>query len=94
MRRNNRHANQLDADDVWLEDENADLDKEFEQKRTQQLVREAISQLPIDQAQVLAKVYLEGKSHSEVSAELDLPLGTVKSRVRLAMGKLKLVLER
>jgi RNA polymerase sigma-70 factor (ECF subfamily) len=94
LRRNNRHANQLDADDVWLEDENADLNKEFEQKRTQQLVREAISQLPIDQAQVLAKVYLEGKSHSEVSAELDLPLGTVKSRVRLAMGKLKLVLER
>ncbi len=94
LRRNNRHANQLDADDVWIEDENADPYKKFEQKRTQQIVREAISELPHDQAQVLAKVYLEGKSHSEVAGELDLPLGTVKSRVRLAMGKLKLVLER
>jgi DNA-directed RNA polymerase specialized sigma24 family protein len=37
---------------------------------------------------------MEGKSHSEVSEELDLPLGTVKSRVRLAMKKLQLTAER
>ena len=40
------------------------------------------------------KVYMEGKTHSEVSGELDLPLGTVKSRVRLALQKLQLQLER
>ena len=40
------------------------------------------------------KVYMEGKSHSEVAEELGLPLGTVKSRVRLAMSKLKVMLDR
>ncbi len=37
---------------------------------------------------------MEGKSHSEVAEELDLPLGTVKSRVRLALQKLQLQIER
>jgi RNA polymerase sigma-70 factor (ECF subfamily) len=50
--------------------------------------------LPPDQMQILAKVYMEGKSHAEAAAELDLPLGTVKSRVRLAMQKMQLQFER
>jgi RNA polymerase sigma-70 factor (ECF subfamily) len=37
---------------------------------------------------------MEGKSHTEVAGELDLPLGTVKSRVRLALQKLQIQLER
>jgi RNA polymerase sigma-70 factor (ECF subfamily) len=53
-----------------------------------------LGELPQDQAQILAKVYMEGKSHSEVALELDLPLGTVKSRVRLAMQKLQIMAER
>ena len=44
-------------------------------------------------AQILAKVYMEGKSHSEAAAELDLPLGTVKSKVRLAIQKLQGLME-
>ena len=50
--------------------------------------------LPEDQAQILNKVYMEGKSHSEVAGELDIPLGTVKSRVRLAVQKLQIQYER
>jgi RNA polymerase sigma factor (sigma-70 family) len=49
--------------------------------------------LPPDQMQILAKVYMEGKSHAEAAAELDLPLGTVKSRVRLAVQKLQVQFE-
>ena len=37
------------------------------------------------------KVYLEGKSHAEASEELGLPLGTVKSRVRLALQKMQIL---
>ena len=48
---------------------------------------------PNEQSQILAKVYMEGKSHSEVAEELELPLGTVKSRVRLAMQKLQIQFE-
>lgn len=95
LRRGARHSAHLDADDVWLEAEEADSapDYHFEADRTREVVRAAISQLPMEQSQVLAKVYLEGKSHSEVSAELDLPLGTVKSRVRLALSKMKLLVQ-
>ena len=57
------------------------------------MIRAAIDQLPNEQSQVLAKVYLEGKSHSEVALELGLPLGTVKSRVRLALSKMKLLVQ-
>ena len=49
--------------------------------------------VPADQAQILAKVYMEGKSHAETAGELDLPLGTVKSRVRLALQKLQIQME-
>ena len=55
--------------------------------------RELMSDLPQDQAQILAKVYMEGKSHSETAAELGLPLGTVKSRVRLAIQKLQVFMD-
>jgi RNA polymerase sigma-70 factor (ECF subfamily) len=37
---------------------------------------------------------MEGKSHSEAALELDLPLGTVKSRVRLAIQKLQVQMDR
>jgi RNA polymerase sigma factor (sigma-70 family) len=63
-------------------------------KRSREKVRELIKKLPADQAQILAKVYMEGKTHSEAAGELDLPLGTVKSRVRLAMQKLQVQIER
>jgi RNA polymerase sigma-70 factor (ECF subfamily) len=46
--------------------------------------------LPPEQLDVVAKIYFEGKSHSEVANELSLPLGTVKSRIRLALNRLQL----
>lgn len=56
-------------------------------------VRESLSQLPEDQTTAIAKVYMEQKSHQMVADELNIPLGTVKSRVRLALGKLKVILQ-
>jgi RNA polymerase sigma-70 factor (ECF subfamily) len=51
-------------------------------------VRILIESLPEEQRQIVYKVYFEGKSHSEISLDLSLPLGTIKSRLRLAMKKL------
>ncbi|MFT5988468.1 MAG: DNA-directed RNA polymerase specialized sigma24 family protein, partial [Marinobacter psychrophilus] len=56
-------------------------------------VRESLSLLPEEQTTVIAKVYMENKSHQMVADELRIPLGTVKSRVRLALNKLKVILQ-
>lgn len=49
----------------------------------------AIDALPADQARMIRMSYLESKSHSEIAAELGLPLGTVKSTLRRSFEKLK-----
>jgi RNA polymerase sigma-70 factor (ECF subfamily) len=64
------------------------------QQRSRKQIHESLLSLPVEQADILRKVYLEDKSHTEVAAELGLPLGTVKSRVRLALNKLKLLVDR
>lgn len=56
-------------------------------------IRESFALLPEEQVTVLAKVYMEQKSHQTVAEELDIPLGTVKSRVRLALNKLRVILQ-
>ena len=59
----------------------------------QQRVRLAISALPADQRQVLSLAYFQGLSHSQIAEKLDQPLGTVKTRIRLAMQRLREVLQ-
>jgi len=51
-----------------------------------------LDSLPPDQKLIIQKTYMEGKSHTEVAKELDLPLGTVKGRVRLALKKMQILL--
>ncbi len=55
-------------------------------------IRTALSQLPAEQAEVIRKAFFEDKAHSEIEQELGIPLGTVKSRLRLAMNRLRSVL--
>ncbi len=61
------------------------------QKNREEKIQFSISKLPREQGEILRKVYLEGKSHAEASQELGLPLGTVKSRVRLALQKMQIL---
>lgn len=58
---------------------------------TQQAGRlaEAIAGLPEEQAALVRMAYFEDKAHGQIAAETALPLGTVKSRLRLAMGRLR-----
>jgi RNA polymerase sigma-70 factor, ECF subfamily len=49
----------------------------------------ALQQLPIAQKQVLEMAYYEGKSQSAIAQELDLPLGTIKTRSRQGLLKLR-----
>ena len=56
-------------------------------------LNEAMRQLSADQMAVLRLAFFKGDAHSEIARALDLPLGTVKSRIRKAMIKLRLILE-
>src|SRR2546430_16314905 len=56
-------------------------------------IRAVVGRLPREQAEVLALAFWGGYSQSEIAARTDTPLGTVKSRVRLAMNKLRESLE-
>lgn len=60
---------------------------EITQKRQQ--VHQALSALPIDQRKALILAYFHGMTHEEISKALEEPLGTVKTRIRLAMQKLR-----
>ena len=52
-------------------------------------VQDALAELPADQHEVVTLSYVEGLSHSEIAERLGLPLGTVKSRMRLAYHKIR-----
>jgi RNA polymerase sigma factor (sigma-70 family) len=52
-------------------------------------VREAVAELPAEQRDVLSLAFWGGYSQSEIAARTNTPLGTVKSRVRLGMTKLR-----
>lgn len=80
-----QHEPQLDKQEQ--PDEIADL------AERQARVAQALKILPPDQLQVVMLSFVEGKAHSEIATELGIPMGTVKSRMRLAMGRLRPVLE-
>jgi RNA polymerase sigma-70 factor (ECF subfamily) len=56
-------------------------------------IRKALSILPPAQKEVIVMAYFQGLSQSEIAEKLGQPLGTVKTRVRLAMQKLRAELE-
>jgi RNA polymerase sigma-70 factor, ECF subfamily len=61
------------------------LDSAEQQSR----VRAALNELPEEQARVVQLSFIEGRAHTDIAKLLDLPLGTVKSRLRLAMNRLR-----
>ena len=58
-------------------------------KQTSARISEAINELPDEQKEILKYAFFEEKSHAEIAAQTGLPLGTVKSRIRLAFQRLK-----
>ncbi len=52
-----------------------------------------LEQLPAEQSEVVLMLYIEGHTHREIATLLELPIGTVKSRARLAFQRLRKLLE-
>lgn len=67
----------------------ADPEETTASNEHQRLVRRALASLPTEQRQIIELAYFSGLSHSEIAAHLGQPLGTVKTRTRLGMMKLK-----
>ena len=68
-----------------------DLALDVEERDT--TLRAAIDELPPEQAEVLRLIYICGMKQQSVAEELSIPLNTVKSRLRLALEKLRRLME-
>ncbi len=84
-----------ETSDAGLEfqiDESPAPDAQLVVSQSEIRVRAALSQLSPEQMKVVELSFFEEKAHSEIAQALDIPLGTVKSRLRLAMEKLRKLL--
>jgi RNA polymerase sigma-70 factor (ECF subfamily) len=91
--RRERHPEDLEHEPDLKPDHPAAADDVISAGEREDRLRAAIHTLSPDQAQVVELSFFQDKAHSEISEDLGLPLGTVKSRLRLAMAKLRSQLE-
>lgn len=70
-----------------------DVADEMDARLREERVRAALAELPDEQKEVVRLAFFIGLSHSEISDQTGLPLGTVKSRIRLAFGRLRQLIE-
>ena len=66
-----------------------DRENEFDAESRQKAVNRAMSALPEDQRRAIEMAYFEDLTQSEIAEKLGVPLGTVKTRIRLGMMKLR-----
>ncbi len=99
----NLHIDRLRKQAVWQRDcqafetmkqlQNSTTElRSWEQERSE--IERALGTLPPEQLQVLQLSFVEGLSQTEIASKLGLPLGTVKSRMRLAFENLRFAGER
>jgi RNA polymerase sigma-70 factor (ECF subfamily) len=83
-RQKERNWTNLDAEELdWR------LSKEDEQ--SDPFIKQALAQLPENQRQVIELAYFQGWTARQIANQLNLPPGTVKSRMRLALEKLRII---
>jgi RNA polymerase sigma-70 factor (ECF subfamily) len=87
-----KHRPTTDIDDVALDNGEGSVEETMDQQQIRLRVRNAIAQLPMGQRQVLTLVDLQELSYKEVSEALDIPIGTVMSRISRARQGLKALL--
>ncbi len=88
QRRQNRP--ELPADDPMLMPPDIEMpDQIVARGQTEELVRDRLARLSPDQKVLIQAAFYDGLSHSEIARAFNLPLGTVKSRLRLAFLRLK-----
>ena len=84
----------IDPDDPYFHPDAAEpADQTVDATRRDERIRAAMADLPDDQASLVKMAFFLGLSHSEIAAQTNLPLGTVKSRIRLAFARLRKAIE-
>ncbi len=87
-------SDRLDAEDPTLRPSPAaDPEEEIDAVTREERVRAALAALPEEQVRLIRLSFFQGLSHSQIATETGLPLGTVKSRIRLAFARLRRRLE-
>ncbi len=76
-----------------IPDNQASTEEQVQRNLDRERILDALGQLPGAQREVILLAYFEGYSQSEMAERLNQPLGTIKTRVRLGMQKLRTVLE-
>lgn len=79
----------LDRLEFALEDDKPSPYENFGHMEESEVLQDAVQQLPQEQYEVIKKFFFEDKSHSTISKETGMALGTVKSRIRLALNWLR-----
>lgn len=88
VRRDRSHL--LDPDDPAMQpDEPEQPDAMLDAEQRSDRVRNALKELPAEQFELIRQAFFLGLSHSEIAEASGLPLGTVKSRIRLAFTRLR-----
>lgn len=84
----------IDTEDPGLHPEPfPDLGEEYDAAQREKRVRAALDGLPDAQRELIQLAFFKGLSHSEIAEQTGLPLGTVKSRIRLAFTRLRRTFE-
>lgn len=92
LRKQRNRKEDICADDLWpvLCEQTPDANEvSLDHQVTMDEIGVLFESLPVKQRLVIEAIYIDGKSQQEVADELDIPLGTVKSRTRLALQRLK-----
>ncbi|GAB4355232.1 MAG: sigma-70 family RNA polymerase sigma factor [Oricola sp.] len=87
-------SDRLDRDDPAFRPEEAIApDEALGDEQRDRRIRDALQSLPEEQLELVKMAFYAGLSHSRIAERTGLPLGTVKSRIRLAFGRLRRALE-
>ncbi len=85
-----RKARRPEPEDLpWGPEPEPDQADAYEAQQDTERLGKALAQLPKKQRELIDRAYFSDLSHSEIAAETGLPLGTIKSRIRLALDRLR-----
>ena len=81
---------------AWLKEQGEPEEEDYDEPEQyllmaerESIVRSTLATLPEDQLRVIRLSFFDGLAHSEIAELLEIPLGTVKSRIRLALQRLR-----